>query len=136
MDLANTKPELNIVSIKYIDGSDTGIKVTLRHKSHPLVKAYEKQAVEEQLSLSDGNRTQDAFTALLTRQASMRRFVAIDSWEWPDDATFKGDKPDLETPAFLDRVCNELDWFRSNLDGHIKNEVAFHPKWKSVSAKP
>ncbi len=135
MDFATTKPSTTTASITYIDGSDTGVKVTLRHKSHPLVKAYEATATSEQIELSDGNRTQDKFIELLARQAAHRRFTAIEGWEWPKDATFKGDKPEL-TPAFLSAVCDELDWFRSDLDRHIKNEVAFHPKWASVSAKP
>jgi len=135
MDFALTKATPQTVSLRYIDGADTGITVTLRHKSDPTIKDFEKKAAKEHISFGDSNPSQEDFTALLERQTSERRFITIESWEWPDGATFKGKDPEL-TLEFVTMVCGELDWFRAEIDRHIKNEAAFHPKWESVSAKP
>ena len=119
---------------RYVDGTDTGIVVNLRHKSHPLVREFEKTVTKEQLDFSDGNKTQDQFSELIRVQGLRKRFVSIDSWQWPDDATFHGEKPEL-TLEFVSRLCAELAWFRTELDKHLGNEQAFHPKLSDASAK-
>ena len=135
MDFANTKPRVTSFDIDYIDGTKTGIKVSLRHKSDPVIKDFDSRTFKEHVTLRDEGGTQEQISALYKDQAAERRFISIESWKWPKDATFKGETPEL-TLDFVSKVCGELDWFCSQIDRHLGNEVAFHPKLESVFAKP
>lgn len=130
MDIANTKPNVSTFDIEYVGGTKTGISVTLKHRTHPDMKALEVKQAKETLKSRDANSTVDDFIMLAEMQRQERRFVSIESWDWGIH-TYKDKKPEL-TNDFVTSVCNNLDWFRAEIDKHLGNEVAFHPKWESA----
>ncbi len=87
--------------------------------SSPKVKAAQNRMTNERLV----KRSHKVTAESIEENGTKLIVSAVDGWEWQDDASFNGAKPEF-TEANL-RAVLKIDWIRKQLDEELGDEASF-----------
>lgn len=124
MDIASIKP----VSERLIDilhpqsGDKLGITVSLMSYDDPRMKGIRRKITNRRLHLDARGKHYKAEE--IEENNHDLCFTAMIGWDWGEDATFNGKKPEFNKSNVIS-VFTELPWFREQIDEAIADEKAF-----------
>ncbi len=123
MDICELKPVERTIDIVHPKtGEALGITVNIISLNDPKIATLKRRIQNQRLDLERRGKgfkaddVEENFTNLL--------IAAITGWEWKDDATFHGEKPELNEKN-IKEVFKELPWFKNQIADAIGDEESF-----------
>jgi len=98
--------------------AEMGITITLMSPNDKRLDKLRDQVGQKQIAIQAKGKVQKIDEIKENRQRIL--FAAITKWNWHEDAdgeqaVWNGEVPDL-TPKNFNEICNELSWFRDQID--------------------
>jgi hypothetical protein len=123
MDLSSVKPVERIVQITHPGtGVELGVSVSIMSIADERMKKIKRAIQDRRLALQQ--RGKNFKSDDLEENGCQLVFNAMTGWEWTGEASFQGSKPAFNF-ATVQKVFEELPWFRNQLEEAISDEAAF-----------
>ncbi len=119
-DLSTIVAAERVIDINHpVNGTATGLRLTLLPETHPKVREAARKALNDRL------QGKGKVTAETIEESRLSMLVAsIGGWEWKGEATFEGDKPDF-TDTNLRKVIQRLPWIQDQIDQELGERAEF-----------
>ena len=114
MDLSEIRVVERVIHIVHPSSKEyLNIDVVLMSPRDPRLDKLRKQITQQQLSAQTKGRVEKVDELKSRRHKIL--LAAIVRWEWKEDASWKGEKPDL-TPKVFGEIAEEAEWFIDQID--------------------
>ena len=124
MDISSVKPapEMIIDIVHPATDEPLGIKVSVCSLDDDKLKNVKRKIQDNALLLQ--RKGKNLKSDEIEANKNLICFTAMSGWSWEADATFHGEKPAF-TKANVDRVFEELPWFRDQIEEKIGETKSF-----------
>lgn len=120
MDISTIVATERTIDIKHpVDGSQIGLKITLRPESDPTVVAARRRFLNDRLA-----RRGKVTAEKIEQQQHQVIVAAVGGWTWVGDLTFEGSVPEFNEVNLL-KVLKKLPWVRDQIDEELGDAAAF-----------